>query len=971
MTNGPTTDEAAPAPRVPGAGDPAGDTPVDPVRRADMHRAAQHASPSVAPSPEAARFAGQVARALAAPPGGELAAGAGRAVEVGGGTSLSGPGTAVDAAAGVLGADPSAVRLVAPPELGDPEVTDPGASRLPSALRDAAFGPGPDAGFEAGPGTGVDAGPDSGMPPGSGVEVVPLPSAPAVVCDLNDRILRANPAFLRLCGCPADGATGADGPGSPLHMRLGQLVAGPDADARLVRTDGARVRVRVVRWDLPGGLRAVLLVELGEPAGAVHEPVDRRWTAELERLARVGTWTFDLATATLRRSASLEELYREVGVTPDGPQGPVEGEQVALLCRALRTGAAPASDHHVELRLPGERVLSCRAGIERGPDGAPVRLAGMVRDISAQRLAEGRVLHSGRRFADLMSTVPAGVGLFNAAGRLVDANDSFCRLLERPLETLRGTPALALSAEPTDPGAAGGPQVPGLPHWLRRIPTGGGHGYRLDAVTLLRGDGSGVTCEIGVTASTSDEGDPFWLVVATDVGERRRAAEVLRRAGTVDELTRLPNRAAALALVDELLAGPGAGRVAVVCGDLDDFARVNSSLGHVAGDALLIELAGRLQRELPVGATAARLSADEFVVICSDHALTGGPEALARRVGELLRTTVAVHGRTVQLTASVGVATPEVRPAPVDGAATDGRVAAGDLLRYAEVAMQEAKRCDRGGIATASPAVVESADRQLELEAELRGALAEDRLVLEYQPVVAPDGTVLSAEALVRWPHPDRGTISPGEFLPVAERAGMMRDLDLWVLRTAVHEAARWPGRVGVAVNLAGLLPGDPGFLTDVTRIVEGAGLAWDRLILELVETSLVALPQEALDAMAELVSRGVRFAVDDFGTGYSSLARLKELPAQTVKVDRAFVTGVGTDPADFAVARAVVDMARAMGRTTVAEGVETAEQFHVLRGLGVDAYQGWLFSRSLRPEEFARVLAAGRLATPARALGA
>jgi EAL domain-containing protein (putative c-di-GMP-specific phosphodiesterase class I) len=227
-------------------------------------------------------------------------------------------------------------------------------------------------------------------------------------------------------------------------------------------------------------------------------------------------------------------------------------------------------------------------------------------------------------------------------------------------------------------------------------------------------------------------------------------------------------------------------------------------------------------------------------------------------------------------------------------------------------------------------------------------------------------------EALVRWPHPERGLIPPSDFLPVAQRSGLLRELDLWVLRTATREAASWPEHRGhgcaVAVNLAGLLPGDTAFLSVVSDVISAAGLDWDRLIFELVETSLVALPPHALAAMAELTQRGVRFAVDDFGTGYSSLARLKELPAQTVKVDRAFVTGIADDPADFAVARAVVDMARAMGRTTVAEGVETAEQFHVLRGIGVDAYQGWLFSRPVRSASLRDVLARGRLATPASA---
>jgi diguanylate cyclase (GGDEF)-like protein len=433
----------------------------------------------------------------------------------------------------------------------------------------------------------------------------------------------------------------------------------------------------------------------------------------------------------------------------------------------------------------------------------------------------------------------------------------------------------------------------------------------------------------------------------------------------VDELTRLPNRAACLEMVDRLLAGPTGDRVAVVCGDLDDFARVNSSLGHDAGDELLVSLAGRLQRELPVGCTAARLGADEFVVICADHTEVGGPDLLARTVADLLRITLTVSGRPVQMTATVGLATP----------VPTGDVRAADLLRFAEAAMLDAKRRQsRGGIGMATDGVVSSATKVLEVEAELRAAIAGDGLVLDYQPVVGPDGTVLSAEALVRWRHPERGLIPPGDFLPVAQRSGLLRELDLWVLRTAVREAAGWPEHRGrrpaVAVNLAGLLPGDADFLCVVSDAVAEAGLPWDQLVLELVETSLVALPAHALAAMAELTERGVRFAVDDFGTGYSSLARLKELPAQTVKIDRAFVTGVADDPADFAVARAVVDMARAMGRTTVAEGVETADQFHVLRGIGVDAYQGWLFSRPLPAGRLREVLAGGRLATPASAAG-
>jgi EAL domain-containing protein (putative c-di-GMP-specific phosphodiesterase class I) len=184
-----------------------------------------------------------------------------------------------------------------------------------------------------------------------------------------------------------------------------------------------------------------------------------------------------------------------------------------------------------------------------------------------------------------------------------------------------------------------------------------------------------------------------------------------------------------------------------------------------------------------------------------------------------------------------------------------------------------------------------------------------------------------------------------------------------------LKEAATWPapdGRpVSVAVNLAGLVPGDPEFVDIVSTAILESGVPWDRVVLELVETALVDLPSRVRQSMDELVQRGVQFAVDDFGTGYSSLARLKDLPAQIIKVDRRFVSGVGNDSSDFAVARAVVDMARAMGRKCVAEGVETATQFHVLRGVGVDAYQGWLFSRPVPPKEFRALLALGPLHIP------
>jgi diguanylate cyclase (GGDEF)-like protein len=808
---------------------------------------------------------------------------------------------------------------------------------------------------------------------GPSAPVEPAPAQPAVLCDRDGRILQVNAALLGLASRLPRGTGGAlpglgwrAAPPGLDQLPLAELVRGRDPDARLLRPDGTQVPVRLVRRITPAGELCLVLPHrgVGAPTGA----------------PTTGTWTFDLDSAALRRDAALVELYRSVGVPIGHGPTAVEAQQVAALSQALRTQARPA-EHRMELAVAGSRALDYATHVDYAEDGEPVRLVGTVRLTAAtphpprppqQRPRPGGGVgrrfgdHASRRFADLMAAVPGGVGLIDRSGRVIDANAGLCELLDVRLEMLRGRTAASLTAEGYYPGEDPAPGTPcdGLPGWLRRAAMAADRPYRAEEVPLLRIDGTTVWCELAVTATLADDGSPLWLVVFTDVTDRRRAAELLRSAGTVDELTRLPNRAATIELVDRLLAGPSRDRVAVVCGDLDDFSRVNSSLGHEAGDDLLVTLAGRLQRELPVGCTAARLSGDEFVVICADHSEVGGPDILARTVADLLRPTITVHGRPVQMTASVGVA----QPVPA------GEVRAADLLRFAEVAMQDAKRRQRrGGIGMATDGVVSSATMALELEAELRSTIASGGLSLVYQPVVGPDGTVLSAEALVRWPHPERGMISPGEFLPVAQRSGLLRDLDVWVLRAAAEEAATWPAARGihpaVAVNLAGLLPGDTDFLDVVTGIVTDSGLPWDRLVLELVETSLVALPPHALAAMDTLVRRGVRFAVDDFGTGYSSLARLKELPAQTVKIDRAFVTGVGEDRADFAVAKAVVDMAAAMGRRTVAEGVETGDQFLVLRRLGVDAFQGWFFAKPLAPHELRAKLQATDLVTHAAGL--
>ncbi|MBB5955214.1 diguanylate cyclase (GGDEF)-like protein/PAS domain S-box-containing protein [Saccharothrix tamanrassetensis] len=683
---------------------------------------------------------------------------------------------------------------------------------------------------------------------------------------------------------------------------------------------------------------------------------DRRRLADAQRAAQLGVWEWNLQTGDVVWSDMLADLF---GVPRDEHTRyqtyldlvhPEDRGWVDDLWQQLAVDQVPVQcEYRIQRRDGKSRVFRSHGVVVKDPDGRPLAV-GTAQDITEQRAAETRMKRSSQRFADLVSLTPVGIGLFDEAERLVDANDALCDLLGMDLEKLRGMTADQLT-HPDD-------KANRLDSVSRMTQLGADRVHKVPQRILVRPDGERVYCELHIALSVQDDGRRFWLTVFQDITERRRASEALRHQATHDELTGLPNRALVKEMLAHLLESEDRSRVAVLFCDIDNFKRVNDSLGHDAGDELLVALARRLEGGLPDGCTAARLSGDEYVIICENIDTVGGVDALATKVAGLLRTAVPVHGQLVRVSASIGAAVPN-----------GSRATGNDLLRFADAAMFEAKRAGAGRVSLASAALIASADRQVHLEGQLRDALAHDGLALHFQPVVGVDGAVQTAEALVRWPHPDRGLLPPDIFLPVAEQGDLLRELDRWVLRTALKEAATWPAPndqpVSVAVNLAGLVPGDPEFVDIVANAIAEAGIPWDRVVLELVETALVDLPSRVRQSMDELVGRGIRFAVDDFGTGYSSLARLKDLPAQIIKVDRRFVSGVGNDSSDFAVARAVVDMARAMGRKCVAEGVETATQFHVLRGVGVDAYQGWLFSRPVPPKEFRAVLALGPLHIP------
>ncbi len=422
-----------------------------------------------------------------------------------------------------------------------------------------------------------------------------------------------------------------------------------------------------------------------------------------------------------------------------------------------------------------------------------------------------------------------------------------------------------------------------------------------------------------------------------------------------DPLTGLANRALFMDRATQALARARArlqaGSVAVLFLDLDRFKLVNDSLGHAAGDELLAETARRLEATVRGTDLVARLGADEFVVLAEEVDGEADAIALARRLREAVAEPVRLPGgEQVVLTASVGIA---LAGAGYDQPST--------LLYDADFAMYRAKECGRDGYALFEEGLRSAALNRFRAEALLRRALDHHGLRLHYQPLVeVATGRLVGAEALVRLADPDRGLVAPAEFIPMAEESGLIVPLGCWVLAEAATQAGRWrkhvveggddnhsrPGPFTVAVNLSGRQLAHPGFLGDVSAVVDESGVAPETLCFEITEDALIDATGATLRTLERLKERGFRLAIDDFGTGHSSLTWLRRLPADILKVDRSFVAGLGTDREDTAIVRAVVGLGQALGLVTVAEGVETEAQLEVLKELGCDWAQGCYFAR-------------------------
>jgi diguanylate cyclase (GGDEF)-like protein len=498
-------------------------------------------------------------------------------------------------------------------------------------------------------------------------------------------------------------------------------------------------------------------------------------------------------------------------------------------------------------------------------------------------------------------------------------------------------------------------RVAGAPLWIRDASSDAAQPFNPELtarswlVLPLRSD-SGTTGCFGLVGDPprcfTDEDREFFELIAERVelalDGARRANELVRMAYH-DTLTGLPNRALLVDRLEQVLvrqhrAGP---RAAVLLLDLDNFKLINDSLGHHVGDQLLIAVGNALSTTVRPGDTVARLGGDEFVVLLPEVA--DAPEAvhLAECISSSLHQPFAIADRQVVVSTSIGVALSEPEQDRPER-----------LLRSADLALYKAKDNGRGRHELFDPHLEASAVERMQLEADLRVALGCEQLQVHYQPIIELDaGDIVGWEALVRWRHPQRGLISPATFIPVAEETGLIVPIGEWVLATACRQLHRWMALGGrkdltMSVNVSARQFREPALIDQIVHVIETTGIAAHCVKLEITESAVMQDAHAAERTLRSLKGLGVQVAIDDFGTGYSSLSYLKRFPVDTLKIDRSFVDGLGSDPQDTAIVRSVVALAQTLELTVTAEGIETPGQQAHLRLLGCDFGQGYFFGR-------------------------
>jgi len=603
--------------------------------------------------------------------------------------------------------------------------------------------------------------------------------------------------------------------------------------------------------------------------------------------------------------------------------------------------------HELTVRRPDGVAMTLELSIRAIPrsSDAPPNLLVEGRDITQRKSVEDKL----QLAAAVFEQAREGFVIADREGRVVTVNQAFCEISGYDLHELQGQQVAALGfgigRREVRRQVRSALQTAG--HWQGEVRTS-------------RKDGSLYTCWAAVTQQRDADGAvTHYIGILNDITQFREVESNLVRLAHVDTLTDLPNRSLLADRVGQLtsISRRDHRPFALMFMDLDQFKNINDTLGHSVGDALLSEVARRLQGTLREVDTVARLGGDEFAVLLPG-ADAAGAELVASKLLERLAEPCMVQGHELSMTMSIGISC-----YPSDG--DDYEI----LSRNADTAMYRAKHEGKATWRFFAAGMQQRSARQLQLESALRRALERGELLLHYQPQLDGNGErLVGVEALLRWKHPEFGFVSPAEFIPLAETSGQIVAIGEWVLRTAVAQLKSWmdagvPPMV-VAVNLSAVQFRHAGLPDAAARALSDAGLPAQYLELELTE-SVTANPAAAISMMDALHALGVRLSLDDFGTGYSSLSYLKRFPLHTLKIDQSFVRDIDTDPDDRAIVQAIIQMARALDLKTIAEGVETDAQHQFLRREGCDMMQGYRFCRPMDAAAL-EMWIAGREAAPA-----
>jgi diguanylate cyclase (GGDEF)-like protein len=593
--------------------------------------------------------------------------------------------------------------------------------------------------------------------------------------------------------------------------------------------------------------------------------------------------------------------------------------------------AVAASDWYGEWRRQLEWIALRTVAVVTLIAVGAVKLAVSVDQLSEARKSaavQAQAAIHYKRFNSAMDAIVQGVALFDAEMRLITCNRRYAEIYDLP-------------AEVTQPGAA---SAEGIFPRRRHAQFGDVSGER-----RTEADGSLVTInELPdgrlILQRKKKLADGGWVSTHEDITARRRAEEKVREMATTDILTGLPNRFAFRQRLDRCLTEVNRklGAFAIFYLDLDRFKAVNDSLGHPFGDKLLQAAAERIVGVVRRADTVARLGGDEFAVIQRITDAPDDPARLADRLIAAVGQPYLIDGDAVTVGVSIGVSV-----TPKDGVVVD------ELIRAADVALYHAKSERRGAYTFFERAMDEQVQSRRQMEVDLRAALAEDQFRLDFQPVVSViDRKIESFEALLRWRHPVRGVVAPSAFIGLAEEVGLIVPIGEWVIREACKQAARWPRHVKVAVNVSAAQFKSSALIPTIVEALAASRIASSRLIVEVTESVLIGDTDQAIAILHRIRDQKIMIAMDDFGTGYASLGYLHRFPFDVIKIDRSFVSELGKRDDSVVIVRAIISLAKALGIATVAEGVESEDQFACLRAEGCDEIQGYLISRPMAAED-------------------